>query len=361
MKRRLSILHTFLLLSCFAFFLSSCKTVNELPTQPSEQISQTETSEAAFSAPTQAQTETVNSSRDIGHIGLGIESGWSADDVSAYMDYTGGEMTLPIFLESSGRVQTVGIGILLFLAGKPQPYRLEGESEYTYLHIFYPTSDRIIENLYLTPVSGEVGESPDLYVMSLLRPDYYPSQGPANTMTYTGGSVVAGLRLNIKATPDQAVFPEAPVRLQNIQVTQEDCPYADVAGWSQDDFLQRNESRSSVDGHPGNGVNRIYGLTEESKVALHYELWGSDRLQCDYVIFVDNVPIASAEGIAIEAPVISGRKTLVDATLDMTGFTGESVIYAVRVPRSYYSSGGRMGYLQGESYFFLLAGEDPDK
>ena len=73
MKRRLSILHTFLLLSCFAFFLSSCKTVNELPTQPSEQISQTETSEAAFSAPTQAQTETVNSSRDIGHIGLGIE------------------------------------------------------------------------------------------------------------------------------------------------------------------------------------------------------------------------------------------------------------------------------------------------
>ena len=213
----------------------------------------------------------------------------------------------------------------------------------------------------MTPVSGEVGESPDLYVMSLLRPDYYPSQGPANTMTYTGGSVVAGLRLNIKATPDQAVFPEAPVRLQNIQVTQEDCPYADVAGWSQDDFLQRNESRSSVDGHPGNGINRIYGLTEESKVALHYELWGSDRLQCDYVIFVDNVPVASAEGIAIEAPVISGRKTLVDATLDMTGFTGESVIYAVRVPRSYYSSGGRMGYLQEESYFFLLAGEDPDK
>lgn len=183
MKR---ILQTFLFFSCFAFLLSSCKTVNELPTQPSEQISQTETSEAAFSTPTQAQTETVNSSRDIGHIGLGIESGWSADDVSAYMDYTGGEMTLPIFLESSGRVQTVGIGILLFLDGKPQPYRLEGESEYTYLHIFYPTSSRILENLYLTPVSGEVGESPDLYVMSLLRPDYYPSQGPANTMTYTG-------------------------------------------------------------------------------------------------------------------------------------------------------------------------------
>ena len=62
------------------------------------------------------------------------------------MDYTGGEMTLPIFLESSGRVQTVGIGILLFLDGKPQPYRLEGESEYTYLHIFYPTSNRILEN-----------------------------------------------------------------------------------------------------------------------------------------------------------------------------------------------------------------------
>ena len=51
----------------------------------------------------------------------------------------------------------------------------------------------------------------------------------------------------------------------------------------------------------------------------------------------------------------------IDATLDMTGFTGESVIYAVRVPRSYYSSGGRMGYLHGESYFFLLAGEDPNK
>ena len=48
--------------------------------------------------------------------------------------------------------------------------------------------------------------------------------------------------------------------------------------------------------------------------------------------------------------------------LDMTDFTGESVIYAIRVPRNYRSSGvGPYGDLRPERAFFLLAGTDPDK
>ena len=120
------------------------------------------------------------------------------------------------------------------------------------------------------------------------------------------------------------------------------------------------QDRDTINGIPSNLPNRIYEITPESIVDLHYELWGAEALQCNYVIFVDNIPISSSEGISIPMPLTSGKKTVLDAKLTMTGFTGESAIYAVRIPRNYYTT-DTDGFLQPIPCRFLLAGEKPNK
>ena len=70
--------------------------------------------------------ENADNSSEIGSLNIGVPEGYYSDGISPCVDYPGGEMRLPFFISSSGRIQEVGIGILLFLDGQPQPYRLEG-------------------------------------------------------------------------------------------------------------------------------------------------------------------------------------------------------------------------------------------
>ena len=77
-------------------------------------------------------------SGNLGSLSAGLHDDCPSDDYGPYITYTGGEMSMGYEIGSSGKIRESGIGILLFLDGQPQPYRLEGESTYTYLHTFYP-------------------------------------------------------------------------------------------------------------------------------------------------------------------------------------------------------------------------------
>lgn len=353
MKKRLFCILVLMLL------LTGCA-AGTLPTAPSEATA----TENIFttepqSTPSESE-EYISTSRDLGMLGIGVPEGYYSDGISPCVDYPGGEMRLPFFISSSGRIQEVGIGILLFLDGQPQPYRLEGETEYTYLHTFYPTEDTITLDFYFVPVTGTEGDALEFYAMSLLRPDYYPSQGQARTMVYSDGATFAGMRLIYQQTPPEADVPAPVVRLEDVQVSQQDCSFEDIAGWTSMDMKTKIQDRHTANDIPPNLPNRIYEITPESIVDLHYELWGAEALQCNYVVFVDNIPVSSSEGIFIPMPLTSGKKTVLDAKLTMTGFTGESAVYTIRVPKNYYTT-DTDGLLQPMRVWFLLAGENPNK
>ena len=77
---------------------------------------------------------------------------------------------------------------------------------------------------------------------------------------------------------------------------------------------------------------------------------------------MDNEPVFTFDGLPFDMTVANGEKKILTAKLDMTGFTGESVIYVVRVPRNYRTSEIRTyGFVKGEGTWFLLAGENPNK
>ena len=338
----------------FAFIFASCAAA---PAAPSTSGS---TVPSLSALPSDTASTMPKEGGNLGSLSAGLHDDCPSDDYGPYITYTGGEMSMGYEIGSSGKIRESGIGILLFLDGQPQPYRLEGESTYTYLHTFYPEKPSMVVDFYFTPITGQEGDDLEMYALAILNPEYRPSVGPQQMMVFTSGSVGAGWRLKFEATPPEADFPEKQHRLYDAEITSENASYGDVFAWSEEDLRERLDSRSYVNGAPHNGQNRVYNITAGTPVDLRYELWGTPYIKSSVIFYVDNVPVYTSDGLPFDMAVASGEKKILTAKLDMTGFTGESVLYIVRVPRNYHTSEIRTyGFIQGEGTWFLLAGEKP--
>ena len=338
----------------FAFIFASCVAAPAAPSTSGSTVPSLST------LPSDTASTMPKESGDLGSLSAGLHDDCPSDDHGPYITYTGGEMSMGYEIGSSGRVRESGIGILLFLDGQPQPYRLEGESTYTYLHTFYPEKAFMVVDFYFTPITGQEGDDLEMYTLAILNPEYRPSVGPQQMMVFTSGAVGAGWRLKFEATPPKTDFPEKQVRLSDVEITATDTSYGDTAGWSEEDLRERLDSRSYVNDAPHNGQSRVYNITADTPVDLRYELWGTPYIESSVIFYVDNEPIFTSDGLPFDMTVASGEKKILTAELDMTGFTGESVVYVVRVPRNYRTSEiSTFGFIQGEGTWFLLAGEKP--
>ena len=345
-----------------ALLLTGC-TATRPPASTSETIPDVFQEATKASEETQVSTSVeANNTDDLGGLGIGAADEPLKDEYGTYRIYNGGEMCTPIKIESTGALRKAGTGILLFVDGQPQPYRLEEEDSYSYFHCFYPKRTREIYNLYFTPITGSAGDTLEVYILSLQKPEYLPSDGNPGMMIYTSGSIGAGWRLKFEATPPEADFPEKQVRLSDAEIAATDASFGDTVGWSEEDLRERLGSRSYVNEAPHNGQNRVYNITADTPVDLRYELWGTPYIESSVIFYVDNEPVFTFDGLPFDMTVANGEKKILTAKLDMTGFTGESVIYVVRVPRNYRTSEIRTyGFVKGEGTWFLLAGENPNK
>ena len=346
---------------CFAFIVGCAAVDPTAPTSPSDIIPDVFQETTKASEETQVSTSVeANNTDDLGGLGIGAADEPLKDEYGTYRIYNGGEMCTPIEIESTGALRQAGTGILLFIDGQPQPYRLENEDSYSYFHCFYPKRTREIYNLYFTPITGSAGDTLEVYILSLQKPEYLPSDGNPGMMIYTSGSIGAGWRLKFESTPPEADFPEKQVRLSDAEIAATDASFGDTVGWSEEDLRERLGSRSYVNEAPHNGQNRVYNITAGTPVDLRYELWGTPYIKSSVIFYVDNVPVFAQDEQPFDMAVASGEKKILTAKLDMTGFTGESVVYMVRVPRNYRTSEIRTyGFIQGEGTWFLLAGEEP--
>ena len=58
------------------------------------------------------------------------------EKLGQYYIYEGGEMCLTFEMDAEGSNALLDAGVMFHLNGIPQPYRLEGETEYRYFHTF---------------------------------------------------------------------------------------------------------------------------------------------------------------------------------------------------------------------------------
>ena len=273
-------------------------------------------------------------------------------------------MHLPFEIMATGQMITYDVGVLIFIDGIAQPYRVGPDGEYAYLHTFSQEdgtqvlgTTTTIADIYLTPVTGQQGDILEVYAITILQPNHVPSQGMLG-FALTGGSVVSTTRLKFDATPPEETYPEKPARLLEMRATTEDCTAEDVLGWSNTDLIENQAYFFSINNLEDKDPPYVYHVRENEPLRLRFEVWGTPYVHYGLVIFVDNVPVCAADCTDIRVSVEMGQKTVIEAKLDMSGFAGESTVYAVLVPRNCRTSEiPTNASLCASRAFYLLAKE----
>ena len=343
------------------FILSGCSqplpAVDTEATQNSDIFQ--ETTAATVPNTSLEPTSQASEEEDLGSLGLSVYKE-NPNAPPPEIHYEGGEMSIKFALKGYGRAGRNGVGILLFLDGRPQPYRLEGDTDYQYMHRFTLDNEMIYPVFYFTPVTGQAGDTLEMAALTIPYPDYLPSKENPRRVTGTNGSFGLSFPLQIDEAPVEAKMPEKLTLLSEPEITYEPCAPQDVLGWENDDFQIKYGHESEVNG-VSNGPN-VFANFHKEKLDLKYSLWGTTLVHYTVVYFLNNEPVYLPDGSCLDLEVQEGMKTVARLTMDMSTLTGEDCVYAVLVPRNArFTSLRTDAFIWGELNWFLLAGESPYK
>lgn len=255
--------------------------------------------------------------------GYGIASEGKLDWQGVYFPYTGGEMELELFLQTTYKMKE-GVAVMLFLNGRPQPFALAEGSRTAYQHTVYPGPGETSVDISFVPVQGSEGETMELCVL------YYPAY--AATATPEGNwpwyqeknAKFFMLRMEMEATPPAADYPEIQQRL--------------VEGFICDQAAQPSLSdywTVNCDGKPVR--NSIILGTNPMFLNLQFQLYSGSRTAYVLTIYVDDEPVWYLPWMP-ETEQADYRK-LIQARLDCLDFEGEHTVFALLLKQHYWTYG----------------------
>lgn len=174
-------------------------------------------------------SETVNPFEDetgaqessvIGELEFGPASPYVDEDGnSVAIEYTGGVLALDYYAWGYGTA--TNFGILLFVDGEPQPFYTDGDSETAYMHYFSIEEDydTIYFTMYLTPVTGQTGDTLTLTVCTINNAQYQPDM--VETVSYAGyhDSLELCPNLHFAATPETVDWADTVEAMTNVSIS----------------------------------------------------------------------------------------------------------------------------------------------
>lgn len=267
------------------------------------------------------------------HGGLRFTGGVQTVEYGTLFDYNGGEMRMSFALNYEGSVVEYGLGVILFLDGQPQAYKLTEDGEYSYMHMVYPESgvDTNLE-VFFVPCAGKTGDVLEVYLSVYLFPghsDYekvgFSSRGPE----YCG----AGAQIKFNTDAEKAGYPDGENRLLSYDITYQETSWSDMNGWSTEELRKNVKYRFMVDGS-SNYLKYGY-IPENGKMNLQFEIWGNPDMEYGLVLFVDDQLVTTDESEFILFGIEEGMTTVVEMSVDMSGYDGECSVVYVLVPRNY--------------------------
>lgn len=288
-----------------------------------------------------------------------LDGGWSFgfsgdshrdEKLGTYYVYEGGEMCLTLEIDAEGSNALLDIGVIIHLNGIPQPYRLEGETEYRYFHTFPYEGEiqngepyiKIAPKIYFVPVDGKAGDTLTLSMLAIRNSEYSKKQPYSIPDSFF--SVLGMERLvRFDETPPTFEFQKPPVRLSNLSTSYVDCTFQEIGSWSAEDLQSQYEMYLYVNDLPVSWDDpdfdgNIYGIRKDKPIRLRFEVWGSPHFTYGLTFYVDHEPVI-AEGMEmIPVEIHNGQKTVIEADLNLPDFDGESSIYAGLIPQNSWMS-----------------------
>ena len=258
------------------------------------------------------------------------------DDVSAYYEYTGGELHAYFIFEGTDDYSVCGVGPLLYLDGIPQPYKTDEEPWYSYLHVFYPLyHSKVAEtgyatsqvfDLYFTPVTGQTGDALEFYCTPVSNPYMDPREGEFDYYLVQHLARDSSARIIFQATPPELELPEVPDQILSHSVTYADEP--ELQKWTPEQLQIQHAYGYTINGEtrPEHTYSWVWHGFDQEPVTLDFYIYGDSYVKYTLICYKDYEPISIDPEDILYVEVKDGQRTNIQVQIDMSDFDGSTPI-----------------------------------
>lgn len=314
-----------------ALFFTSCKDVYEIE-------------EGEDSIGTEAIDNPFESSADgaLGYMTHGaVNPKRDAQEGILPFSYDGGEFRLDYSFQAEGKAETVGF--LVFLNGKPQPYKVDDAKDYEYCHSFPIKEEQTEEEEFVfrfIPVDGKAGEILNLSIVSIYNPTYQPDM--KNTTSYGWYHRILDnsylLQLNVDAPaikaneePLRNAIAEATVSSQKVtkEFLQKDLA---AMGWDGLTVEMLNDQTYEYFAFEGEYLYDNYQIKDQDLIHITYKMCGAPGVHYNTTFYVDHQPISGKDLPSFDTTLTKGDVWTADIYLDISKLGDFNTFYIMSVP-----------------------------
>ncbi len=254
--------------------------------------------------------------------------------------YDGGEFQLAYQYSVTGKLDAVGF--LLFLDGKPQPYKVnDTTAEYEYCHSFPAEEDQSFSFLF-EPVTGSTGDTLALTVVSITNPDFQPDMESTSSYGWYHKCLEyrTQLQFNKSASPDIPFQAKATDAFSNVTIQEEKITSAYIEktlrqnGWdsvTMDDLNQRVYYTADFN---GSIVFDNLCLSDSDEVAFRYTICGIPGVEYDLSFFIDHQPVCLDNGLSYHVALSKGNRWVFEIAFDASKMDSFQTFYVMAVPKN---------------------------
>lgn len=247
--------------------------------------------------------------------------------------YQGGEVSLEYTFNAEGKDKT--IGFLLFVNGKPQPYRVDENTKEEYCHIF-PITDNKDEDfvIHFTPKEGKKGETLQVIIDGIYHAGYLPDMKTTSGWGFYHSHLTEEYQLKMKADASGKAAAVSKNIMKNLKVEKqkvsrkllkEELPeqgYPEVTT----EMLEQGDYHSiTYDGQPQFDYLNVKG---KKKVHVVYKICGRSGLAYRTTFFINHQPISDTADVKFP----KGGMAVIEADIDVEALKENSAFYAITVP-----------------------------
>ena len=279
-KRRILIF----LLALVIFIMTGCGREEDQDSQTYPPMA-----ENIFTSPVEADTSSGSAGNmPIVGMGFGLMGDFVTDETNRRLYlYHGGEMNLGYWLEAEG-YSNIGLGYFLFVDGQPQAYKTESDGTERYMHILYPPEgEKITGQFIFTPVSGEQGDTLEIYTMHIDYPAHSIDDPPGAYQTFGAGSI--GSRILLEQPPLSTVQSDFGERALSYSITYKDLTESEIRGWSEEDLRSKLEYHFYVNGRKD--FAELFSIADSEPLDCQFEMWGCPNGEFTLTIFLNHEPV----------------------------------------------------------------------
>ena len=293
------------------------------------QVEGTENTESASCETTKRKVNDV-----MGEFCHGVN--WSDASKEHVLYYEGGEMKIPYRMKGNGIGASAGF--LLFLDGEAQPYKIDGEEEYKYMHVINGKEDEEKTfTMAFTPLNGKKGDQGRIKIVGLVNPTFMPDR--IETFAYGNSHSIleSSYDLVYRENADEMVKTNDSIKLIRNSSKQEEDMDKDLEAKLEEfqlgdlDLENRVTSYMEYQNNPETFGVASLDIAGLNKLHVNYVMMGHPNMIYKVHFYLNHQLVTLEDGSDYTIELKKGKQTKIEFDLDVSGLE-EGSFYAVEVP-----------------------------